>query len=71
MLSSRELVLIYDRILDNLDRNNENYPKTWCAISKRRDQIVEKNSLYSKKIKLKKNWYKPYTITEKGKKNNG
>ena len=59
MLSSRELVLIYDRILDNLDRNEDNYPKTWTAISRRRDQLVKEKKLYSKKIKLKTSWYKP------------
>ena len=59
MLSSRELILIYDRILDNLDRDDENYPKIWGAISRRRDQIIKEKKLYSKKIKLMTNWYKP------------
>lgn len=59
MIKIRELVLLYDRVIDNLDRDDDNYPRTWNAISRRRDELINRNKLYSKKIKLRKNWYKP------------
>ena len=58
-ISPKELVLLYDRILDNLDRNNENYARMWGVLAERRDKLVERDYLYSKKIKLKKQWFKP------------
>ena len=58
-ISPKELVLLYDRIMDNLNRNNENYARIWGVLAERRDKLVERDYLYSKKIKLKKQWFKP------------
>ena len=58
-IGKRELVLLYDQILDNLDKNDDKFHIKWKAISRRRDKIVERDNLYSKKIKLITNWYKP------------
>ena len=58
-MNDGDLITLYDRILDGLDRNDEGYAIQWTAISRRRDQIVHRGGLYSKKIKLMSNWYKP------------
>jgi len=58
-ISPKKLVLLYDRIMNNLNRNNENYARIWGVLAERRDKLVERDCLYSKKIKLKKHWYKP------------
>ena len=58
-ISPKELVLLYDRIMDNLNRNDKNYARIWSVLAERRDKLVERDYLYSKKIKLKKQWFKP------------
>mgnify|MGYP003153207729 CR=1 FL=1 len=58
-IGKRELVLLYDQILDRLDKDDDKFHIKWKAISRRRDEIVERDNLYSKKIKLITNWYKP------------
>ena len=45
--------------LNGLDKDDDKFQINWKAISKRRDEIVKRDNLYSKKIKLITSWYKP------------
>ena len=44
-IGKRELVLLYDQILDNLDKNDDKFHIKWKAISRRRDEIVERDNM--------------------------
>ena len=58
-MNSRQLILMYDSIIHNLDMDSDKYLIAFDAITRRRDELINKKSMYSKKIKLTTNWYKP------------
>jgi hypothetical protein len=67
-MKNKRLISLYDKIVDNLNMDNKNYLIAFNAITGRRDKIIEENSLYSKKIKLKTNWFNVNVTSKKRKK---
>ena len=58
-MNNRQLISAYNNVLDNLDKNSDTYLISFNAITRRRDEIINKKGLHSKKIRLKTNWYRP------------
>ena len=56
-MNNRQLISAYNNVLDNLDKNSDTYLISFNAITRRRDELINRKGLHSKKIRLKTNWY--------------
>ena len=56
-MNNKQLISAYNNVIDNLDKNSDTYLISFNAITRRRDELINKKGLHSKKIRLKTNWY--------------